>query len=187
MVQGGVRRHFLHALVGAVRVEREGAGVERDCSGSARKVRAVGYAVETSRALDDRRRERRERIYHERLAWSVLRRVSPTDETVWAKKMRIGLHVVPETFSTYAVLGSCQHPRRHQSIIRASAATMTFTWALRNDKITPCLLYKRYARPARVHQPRRRFGSANIFGVARLFRPMLLTYFLQRLAHEVSH
>ena len=53
----------------------------------------------------------------------------------------------------YATLVSCQHPRIHQSIIRASVATATFTWVLRVDKITPCLLYIRSARLL-VYQPR---------------------------------
>ena len=51
------------------------------------------------------------------------------------------------------MLVSCQHPRIHQSIIRASVATATFTWVLRVDKITPCLLYIRSARLL-VYQPR---------------------------------
>ena len=70
-----------------------------------------------------------------------------------AHTIRRSRYVVPDTFSTYAVLGSCQHPRRHQSIIRASVATATFTWVLRVDKITPCLLYIRSARLL-VYQPR---------------------------------
>ena len=56
-------------------------------------------------------------------------------------------------FHLYAMLVSCQHPRIHQSIIRASVATATFTWVLRVDKITPCLLYIRSARLL-VYQPR---------------------------------
>ena len=56
-------------------------------------------------------------------------------------------------FHLYAMLVSCQHPRIHQSIIRASVATATFTWVLRVAKITPCLLYIRSARLL-VYQPR---------------------------------
>ena len=56
-------------------------------------------------------------------------------------------------FHVYAMLVSCQHPRIHQSKIRASVATATFTWVLRVDKITPCLLYIRSARLL-VYQPR---------------------------------